>query len=38
VVQLGDGLLNFIEQLRDMVWLFGRLLLDLVNLAKHPKR
>jgi len=38
VVQLGEGLLNFIEQLRDLVWLFGRLLLDLVDLAKHPKR
>jgi len=38
VVQLGRGLLNFIEQLRDVISLVGRLLLDSADLARHPQR
>jgi phospholipid/cholesterol/gamma-HCH transport system permease protein len=38
VVRLGQGLLNCIEPLRDIVWLIGRLVLDFINLAKHPER
>jgi phospholipid/cholesterol/gamma-HCH transport system permease protein len=38
VVRLGEGLLSVIDQLREMVWLIGRVLLDCVNLARHPKR
>jgi phospholipid/cholesterol/gamma-HCH transport system permease protein len=38
VARLGQGLLSLIEQLREMVWLIGRLLLDLLSVAKHPGR
>lgn len=35
---LGKGALNFLDQLRDLVWLLGRVLLDLANLARYPQR
>jgi phospholipid/cholesterol/gamma-HCH transport system permease protein len=38
VVRLGQGLLSLINQLREMVWLIGRVLRDIVDLAKHPRR
>jgi len=38
VVRLGQGLLGWIEQLRELVALFGRLLLDLLDLVRHPGR
>lgn len=38
VIQLGHGAFSFIDQLREIVWLIGRLLLDLANLASHPQR
>ena len=38
VVRLGEGFLGFLDQLRDMVALFGRLLLDLLDLLRHPGR
>ena len=38
VVRLGQGFLDWLEQLREMVALIGRLLLDLLNLARHPGR
>ena len=38
VVQLGQGCLSGVEQVRDMVGLIGRLLLDVLDLARHPAR
>jgi len=38
VTLLGNGALGFINQLRDIIALIGRLLLDLANVAKHPQR
>ena len=38
VVRLGEGLLSMIDQLREMVWLIGRVLLDCLDLVRHPKR
>jgi phospholipid/cholesterol/gamma-HCH transport system permease protein len=38
VVRLGQGLLTWAEQLYAMTCLLGLLLLDLVDLARHPKQ
>jgi phospholipid/cholesterol/gamma-HCH transport system permease protein len=38
VVRLGQATLDFVNQLRDIVVLVGRLLLDTVNVAQHPGR
>jgi len=38
VVQLGEGGLSGVEQVRDIVGLIGRLLLDVLDLARHPGR
>ena len=38
VVRLGEGFLGFLDQLRELVALFGRLLLDLLDLVRHPTR
>lgn len=38
VVQLGQSSLQAVGQLRDAIWLIGRLALDLLDLARHPQR
>jgi phospholipid/cholesterol/gamma-HCH transport system permease protein len=38
VVRLGQGVLGWLEQLREMVQLIGRLLLDAIDLVQHPRR
>jgi len=38
VVRLGQGFLGSLEQLREMIGLIGRLLLDLLDLVRHPER
>ena len=38
IVRLGQGVLGWLEQLRGMVQLIGRLLLDVVDLVRHPRR
>ena len=38
VVRLGQGVLGWLEQLREMVQLIGRLLLDAIDLVRHPRR
>ena len=38
VVRLGEGFLGFLDQLRELVALLGRLLLDLLDLLRHPGR
>jgi len=38
IERLGQGLLSFLEQMQGMISLVGRLLLDLVDLARHQKR
>jgi phospholipid/cholesterol/gamma-HCH transport system permease protein len=38
VDRLGQGLIDFLDQLRDVVRLIGRLLLDLVELVRRPQR
>jgi phospholipid/cholesterol/gamma-HCH transport system permease protein len=38
VVRLGQAVFGLLGELRAMVWLIGRLLLDSVNLIKHPER
>ena len=37
VERLGRGLIGLVAQLRDMIGLIGRLLLDLVELARRPR-
>ena len=37
VERLGQGLMDFLDQLRDVVRLIGRLLLDLVELIRRPQ-
>ena len=38
IVRLGQGVLGWLEQLRGMVQLIGRLLLDVMDLVRHPRR
>ena len=38
IVRLGHGVLGWLEQLRQVVQLIGRLLLDVIDLARHPRR
>jgi len=38
IVWLGQGVLGWLEQLRGMVQLIGRLLLDAIDLVRHPRR
>jgi len=38
IVRLGEGVLGWLEQLRGMVQLIGRLLLDAMDLVRHPRR
>jgi len=38
IVRLGQAVLGFLDQLRGMVQLIGRLLLDVMDLVRHPQR
>jgi phospholipid/cholesterol/gamma-HCH transport system permease protein len=38
IVRLGEAVLGFLDQLHGMVQLSGRLLLDVMNLVRHPRR
>jgi phospholipid/cholesterol/gamma-HCH transport system permease protein len=38
IVRLGQGVLGWLEQLRGIVQLIGRLLLDALDLVRHPRR
>ena len=38
IVRLGEAVLGFLDQLRGMVQLIGRLLLDVMDLVRHPRR
>ena len=38
IVRLGQTVLGFLDQLRGMVQLIGRLLLDVMDLVRHPRR
>lgn len=38
IVRLGQAVLGFLDQLRGMVQLIGRLLLDVMHLVRHPRR
>jgi phospholipid/cholesterol/gamma-HCH transport system permease protein len=38
IVRLGKSVLGFLDELRGMVQLIGRLLLDVMDLARHPRR
>jgi phospholipid/cholesterol/gamma-HCH transport system permease protein len=38
IVRLGQGVLGWLGQLRGMVQLIGRLLLDVMDLVRHPRR
>jgi len=38
VLRIGKAFGDFLDPLRHLVWLVGRLLLDLVDLARHPQR
>jgi phospholipid/cholesterol/gamma-HCH transport system permease protein len=38
IEHLGQRALDFIQELRDVVWLIGRLVLDVWDCVKHPQR
>ena len=38
IVRLGQGVLGWLEQLRGVIQLIGRLLLDAMDLVRHPRR
>jgi phospholipid/cholesterol/gamma-HCH transport system permease protein len=38
IVRLGQAVLGFLDELRGMVHLIGRLLLDVMDLVRHPRR